>query len=436
MTDHDRELSLYVDGRNALVAGDATAIAELFRKLDVKEEGRSNLGSGVADLLASLAGAVSMGMSANVQGNSFHMTPDSYARFLELAGSTEEKLGVVSGVLRQSDGRIDTIIELVSSSPINPAVVANVQMMAAALAIRVALKELDDLVQAVDAKLDTIVRDIRDEALGNVQGTTHVLDKAFGYFEETGRLNDALWDQVSGQAAELAQAHAVALNHLNTIADGLGVKNLGKRVSNAEAAAKGELKHWLVIAAVALTNMVRMDSLEAVRSANDGSDSAAHSRHIVKSRERRMASTSAAVRDLSDAVSAAVNVDTFTRVANPMEMPRLYTAAEELQRLLRIFSSNFGLAESATIKRTQWHESVLRLGQKATEAVAGAAVAVAEGVASFPKAIGDSVEDTILHVAKGIEARRVPVDPQRPAVEAGHEAVLAPEPTEAATPHH
>lgn len=406
MTDNDRELSLYVDGTNALVAGDPTAIAELFRKLDVKEETRTNLGSGVADLLAGLAGAAATAMSANVPGNSFHMTPESYARFLELVGSTEEKLGIVSGVLRQSDGRIDTIIELVSSSPVNPAVAANVQIMAATLAIRVALKDLDTLVQAVDAKLDTIVRDNRDEALGNVQGTTHVLDKAFGFLEETGRLNDALWDQVSGQAAALAQAHAVALNHLNTIADGLAVKNLGKRVSNAEAAAKGELKHWLVIAAVALTNMVRMDSLEAVRSAHDGSDSTAHSRHIAKSRERRMASTTAALQTLSDAVSAAVDVDTFTRVTNPVDMTRLYTAGEELQRLLRIFSSNFDMPEASTIKRTQWHESVMRLGQKATGAVTGAAVAVADGVASVPKAIGGAVEDTILHVAQGIEERR------------------------------
>lgn len=434
MIDNDRELSLYVDGSDALVAGDPTAIAELFRKLDVKEETRANLGSGVADLLAGLAGAAATAMAANVEGNSFHMTPESYARFLELVGSTEEKLGIVSGVLRQSDGRIDTIIELVSSSPVNPAAAANVHIMAATLAIRVALKELDTLVQAVDAKLDTIVRDNRDEALGNVQGTTHVLDKAFGFFEETGRLNDALWDQVSGQAAVLAQAHAVALNHLNTIADGLAVKNLGKRVSSAEAAAKGELKHWLVIAAVTLTNMVRMDSLEAVRSANDGSDSTAHSRHIAKSRERRMASTTAALQNLSDAVSAAVDVDAFTRVTNPMEMAKLYTAAEELQRLLRIFSSNFGMPEASAIKRTQWHESVLRLGQKATGAVAGAAAAVAEGVVSVPKVIGDSVEDTILHVAKGIEARRAPVEPHHPEMDAGPEAASATEPEDAAKP--
>jgi hypothetical protein len=406
MTDNERELSLYVDGRNALVAGDPTAIAELFRKIDVKEEARVNLGSGVADLLAGLAGAAAIALSANIEGNSFHMTPESYARYLELIGSTKEKVGIVAGVLRQSDGRIDTIIELVGSSPVNPAAAANVHIMAATLALRVALKDLDTLVQAVDAKLDTIVRDNRDEALGNVQGTTHVLDKAFGYFEDTGRLNDALWDQVSGQAAALAQAHAVALNHLNTIAAGLAVKNLGKRVGSAEAAAKGELKHWLVIAAVALTNMVRMDSLEAVRSAHDGPDSTAHSRHIARSRERRMASTTESLQNLSAAVSAAVDVDTFTRVTNPMEIARLYTAAEELQRLLRIFSSNFGMPEASTIKRTQWHESVLRLGQKATGAVAGAAVAVADGVASVPKAIGGAVEDTILHVAQGIEERR------------------------------
>jgi hypothetical protein len=119
-----------------------------------------------------------------------------------------------------------------------------------------------------------------------------------------------------------------------------------------------------------------------------------------------MASTTAALQNLSDAVSAAVDVDTFTRLTNPIEMAKLYTAAEELQRLLRIFSSNFGMPEASTIKRTQWHESVIRIGQKAGGAVAGAATAVAEGVVAVPKAIGGAVEDTMLHVAQGIEERR------------------------------
>ncbi|WP_458779860.1 hypothetical protein [Arthrobacter sp. D3-16] len=211
---------------------------------------------------------------------------------------------------------------------------------------------------------------------------------------------------MSGQAAALAQAHAVALNHLNTIADSLTVKNFGKRVNNAEASARGELKHWLIIAAVALTNMVRMEALEAVRSVQDGSDSPAHERHIVKARERRMTITSTAIQNLSGAISKAVDVDSFTRITNPLEMPRLYTAAEEMQRLLRVFSSSFGMPEPASIERTQWHESVIRLGQKAGGVVANSAAAVAEGVASVPKAIGETVEDTILHVAQGIEARR------------------------------
>lgn len=190
------------------MAGDPTAIAELFRKLDVKEETRANLGSGLADLLAGMAGAVATAMAANAEGNSFHMTPESYARYLELIGSTEEKVGIVSGVLRQSDGRIDTIIELVGSSPVNPAAVANVQIMAATLAIRVALNELDTLIQSMDAKLDTLGRDNRDEALGNVQGTTHVLDKAFGYFEDTGQLNNTLGKRVgSAEAAANGKHH-------------------------------------------------------------------------------------------------------------------------------------------------------------------------------------------------------------------------------------
>lgn len=94
-----------------------------------------------------------------------------------------------------------------------------------------------------------------------------MLDKAFGYFEETGELTPTLWDQVAGQAAALSQMHAVALNHINALADGLSAKSFGKRLEAARNAASGELQHWLIITAVGLANMVRMDSLGIVHGA-------------------------------------------------------------------------------------------------------------------------------------------------------------------------
>lgn len=278
-------------------------------------------------------------------------------------------------------------------------------MLAAAIAIRSALHSLEVQLESIDAKLDTVLRDTRNEALGNIQGTTFILEKAFGYFEETGELTPTLWDQVAGQAAALSQMHAVALNHIDALADGLNAKSFGKRLDGARNAASGELQHWLIITAVALTNMVRMDSLEIVHGAT-GDRAGAHIRHVEQARDRRLELTRSKVQKLADAAAKASKVDTLSRVANPFELPKLYDAVSEIQRLLVVFSEAYGMPATEAFERKEWHTSLLDLGHAAGSAVAGAVGAAAGSVAAAPKAIAGGVEDSILQVAQSIEERR------------------------------
>lgn len=399
------DLALYVDGGSALVAGNPAAIAELFKKLDIPSETTSKLGTAITDMLAVAGGLAGILGQENVSGNSFQMTAESYEKYLELAGSTKEKFGLISGVLRKADGTIDTVVDLVKTSSVSPAAMGNPAMLAAALAIRTAIHNLEVQLESIDAKLDTVLRDTRNEALGNIQGTTYILDKAFGYFEETGVLTPTLWDQVSGQAAALSQMHAIALNHIDALTEDLKAKNFGKRLDGARTAASGELQHWLIITAVALTNMVRMDSLEIVHGAK--ADSAgAHVRHVEQARKRRLELTRSKVQTLADAATEATKVDTFTRVANPFEMPKLYDAVSEIQRLLTVFSEAYGMPTTAALERKEWHTSLLDLTHAAGITVAGVVGTAAGSVAAAPKAIAGGVEDTILNAAQSIEERR------------------------------
>ncbi|GAA3268851.1 hypothetical protein [Paenarthrobacter aurescens] len=401
------EIAICVDGESALVAGDPTAIAELFRVIDVPETSTSKLGSAVADMLAAasgLAGAKEAGPSA-LSGNAFTMTSESFQRYIELAGQTASKPGVVAGLARTSDGRIDTVLEFVKTSPLKSLAGGNLPVLAACLAIRTAIHSLETLMESVDAKVDVLIRDNRHEAMGNIQGTTQILDKAFGYFEETGTITSTLWDQVAGQAVSLAQAHAVALNHIDSLTDELDAKDFSVRLANAKKAANGDLQHWLIITAVTLTNAVRLDSLEIVHAETTLKDTA-HVKHVFAAKDTRLEMTRSKLQRLADVAAKAVNVSALTRVANPIDMPKLYGAVEELQRLLAVFAANFGMPEMSAVERSKWNQSVLSLGQQAGQAVAGAVTAAAGGVAAAPKAIGGGIEDRILQVAQGIEGRR------------------------------
>ena len=402
------ELAIYEEHGSCLVAGDPNAIAELFRKLDVQESSTASLGVGMIELLAGAAGLVAgAGQYAKPAGNAFQMTAESYARYLELFGATKDKAGVVSGLARTANGRIDKVLEFTKASPIHPAAAANLPVLAANVAIRTAIRKLEQLVESVDEKLDVLLRDNRDETLGNIQGSTHILDKAYGYFEETGGLNGTMWDQIAGLGVELEQARAVALTHIDCLADGLVEKNFGKRLSNAKKAAEGELQHWLIITAVALSNMARFDSLETVHAATADGDMDTHERHVAKAKLKRLDATTAKLQKLADSAAKATDVGALTRVANPLDMPQLYTAVERIQRLLALFAETYGMPEMATVTRTTWNESVWSLGQQAGQGVAGMVSAAAEGVAAVPKAIGGGVEDKILKVARSIESRRL-----------------------------
>ncbi|MFJ4287358.1 hypothetical protein ACIPY0_17090 [Paenarthrobacter nicotinovorans] len=407
MDDKTLEIAVCVDGETALVAGDPSVIAELFRVLDVPENSTSKLGSAVTDIMAAASGlaAAKEAGSAAFTGNAFTMTSQSFNRYLELAGQTAGKPGVIAGLARTSDGRIDTVLEFVRTSPLQGFAGGNLPVLAACLAIRTAIHSLETLMESVDAKLDVLIRDNRHEAMGNIQGATQILDKAFGYFEETGTITSTLWDQVAGQAVTLAQAHAVALNHIDSLSDDLEVKEFSLRLDNARKSANGELQHWLIVTAVTLTNAVRLDSLEIVHAETMLKDEA-HVHHVMAAKEARLEMTRTKLQRLADAAAKAVKVSALTRVANPIDMPKLYAAVEELQRLLNVFSDTFGMPEMSSVERSKWNQSVLSLGQQAGQAVAGAVTAAAGGVAAVPKAIGGGIEDRILHAAQSIEGRR------------------------------
>ena len=113
---------------------------------------------------------------------------------------------------------------------------------------------------------------------------------------------------------------------------------------------------------------------------------------------------------LADAATEATKVDTFTRVANPFEMPKLYDAVAEIQRLLTVFSQAYGMPATVAIERKEWHTSMLDLGHAAGTTLAGVVGTAAGTVAAAPKAIAGGVEETILNVAQSIEERRKNTD--------------------------
>ncbi|MBT2596216.1 hypothetical protein [Arthrobacter sp. ISL-72] len=400
------EIALHVDGESAIAVGDPAALALLFDRLDIDPAEPVPVGQAMADSAAAVSGLGAVGMT--LTGNWFQMTPESLAKFHELSAFNSPINGVFSAALRGGEGRFEAVAKLVQAGGINPASAANVHALAAAMALRMAVKNLEDLVKTLDVKLERVLQDSRTREMGNVQGITHVLSKSYGVFEETGNITATSWDQVTTHATQLSQAHAVALEHIDSLTRRLSVDNFKKQVEGADFASAGELQHWLVLTAVCLANMARMDALEVAHArTHDGASVASHAAVTKRASEERLAKTKESVRALADVAENAGNVDAFNRVTSPFAAARIEKSTAKIQKLLGAFSEAFGMPSiTEHMERRAWHESILDLAQEIGDGVVGAATAVTTGVASAPKAIGAAVEDSVLGLAEQIRTRR------------------------------
>ncbi|WP_395405933.1 hypothetical protein ACHMXB_22190 (plasmid) [Arthrobacter sp. UC242_113] len=400
------EIALHVEGESAIAVGDPAALAALFERLDVDPTAAVPVGQAIADTAAAVSGLGAVGMTA--KGNWFQMTPESLAKFQEFSSFNPPANGVFSAAIRGEGGRFETFVDLVQANGINPASVANAHALAAAMALRMAIKNLEDLVKRLDVKLDRVLQDSRTREMGNVQGITHVLSKIYRDFEETGTITATDWGQIDSHPTELAQLLNTALGHIDTLTQGLSAEPLKKKLESAELASNGELQHWLVLAAICLANMARMDALEIAHARTQDEASAVRQAAKVKrANEDLLAKTKETVQALANAAESAGRVEAFHRVASPFAATRLEKSTEKIRALLSAFSDAFGMpAISQHTDRRAWHESILDLAQEVSGGVVGAATAVTTGVAAAPKAIGTAVEDSFLGFADQIRSRR------------------------------
>lgn len=402
-SDSQESIALHVDGESAVAVGDPDAVAALFRKLDIKPNTPVPVGQALADSVAAISGLGAIGTSSG--GNWFQMTPESLAKFHELAGHISNG-EVFSAVLRGSGGRFNTVIDLVQTSGINPASVANVHALAASMALRMALKNIEDLIQSLGVKLDRLLQDARTKEMGNVQGVTHVLSTTYTAFEKTGKVADSTWDQITDHPTELAQSLFVALGHVETLTVGLSRGSLKERMESARYAAEGEPQHWLMLAALSLANTTRMDTLTIARAKDEEeAESLAEARRAATDELR--SKTQETIRKLADAAQELTQVSAFTRVRASLMASKTSEAVERIQLLLQAFSEVLGMPDlSGPSARSGWRKSVVDLAKEVGGGVVTATSAATNGVASFPRLISTAVEDSVLELAGQISSRR------------------------------
>lgn len=393
------EVGIHVSGDAAVLTGDRALLESLMARMDVDSTRASRLGQGSADLLAQATGMAAV-VNA-LDGSWVQLTPESTRRLAELAQFNLSQDGVFSGVFRGSMGRIDSFAKFTTGG-INPVAMANLATLTATMALRSAVARLEELAEAMDVKLDRLLDDNRAKALGDVQGLTVVLTRAFELYEATGRISETAWSQIAGHATSLAQASSHALAQIDTMTQSLNTKSLAEKASAAETIATKELRSWLVILAAAQANQQRLETLELVHVRQHDPDAVeAHAAAIRSAGANRSVAVTGRIQELVDALTAAANVSDFNRVRSPQKSRILLDSADSAGALIGVFAQIYGLDGLITgeVERESWRKSLTDFAKTTTTVVSSGARAVPVGIA---KVSGDAV----IRVAGQIEAQR------------------------------
>lgn len=388
------EVQIVVSGDSALVAGSDAAVAMLFERLDVKPSSAKPTGQSAKDLFAGILGIDAL--ASGFDPRWVHMTSESYQRLNELGSFNQLQGGLLSGVIRGDMGRIDQYMKF-DALGMNPMIKSNAALLVAVIAVRAAIADLEALVAAMDVKLDQLLEDNRIAALGDIQGLTHVLGRVFNIYQETGRITDTAWSQISGHASALAQAEARARGHVDSLANALAVKSFNDRADAVERAASGELQRWLVILAATHVNQQRLEVLELahLRQA-DAEAVAAHAEAARAAVEERRLALTDSVQRLADSLAGAADVSDANRVRSPLKARKLLREAQNTLELVTAYADVASLdIVVGDVERESWRKSLSDLAK-------GTVAEVRSSAASVPDELSRLREDQVLKKADRI----------------------------------
>ncbi|WP_210252836.1 hypothetical protein [Arthrobacter zhaoguopingii] len=376
MEHETQELGIFVSGKEAAIVGHSDLVQKFMQELAVNPELGATAKKATLDAVAAVSGIAAV--SSSMAGKTFTLTAESAELFDKLKKFNPDGGGPLAGVVRGAKGRIAAHAQF-EPTKMNPMVASNMATLSAAAALKAALADLEQLVEAMDIKLDRLLSDNRAQALGDVQGVTLVLDKAYALYEESGRISETTWTQVSGHSTALAQSSSYALNQLDVIADSLSKGTAAEKSDAIKHASGSELRSWLVLLAACHANQTRLDALEIAHvGKSEPEDVEHHVAAVERAAGRRQELAALRLQKLNDAVSATAKINDFSRVVNPLRSAATLNAVENIQQAVAQFATIYDLEGLVygDVERETWRKSLSDLSSQTRQVLGTAASSV------------------------------------------------------------
>lgn len=331
------EIQLASDGEGVLVIGDRGTIEGFLGGAGLLEHARDfalgklgvtlRAGSNLAEVASGIAEQSAMYLK---------LTPESAQRLKDAGGLMKTKTEGVSHAMLGDPGRIGKWLQVddgPASLLTNPAVLSGVGGLLSQLAHQAEAQDLKALLVRIDAKLDDVRRDQRDEVLAQIDRAAAAIAEAM-VIQDHGGDPKTLWTKVSGESATILEVQNRALLRLGALAEKVRDDNRPGALKKTMRELEQEVGLQLSILArcFELQDQFRVVELDYVL-ATAPESLEGHRKGVAEARENRRASVLATTSRLMGQLTAAGGV------ANENVLLHARAASSVFQSLISIGTS-------------------------------------------------------------------------------------------------
>lgn len=401
--DDVQSVTIIQDEQSITFLGDAGAI-----DLWLKDEGfnsKAFKAKAVQTVSMASKGAQKASDAMVESGRWVKLTKES-AELVAKYGTNGKKGNLFSGVARRKNGNIVKHLQFTKADQLNPAMLTGISGVMAQMALEQAVSEITDYLKEIDAKLDDLLRDQKDQTVSKLAGISHMIDETMLIYQQVGSISETTWSKVSGCPQDIATIQAYAIAKIKGLTEKVEREQDPKQVRPLTQQIRQEIHQWLGMLASAVKMQDQVSCIELARVCQEEPEQLeAHKKGVVLARNKRLEEIEQSLNALGRQLETKVGIVGGKVLLNPYSSPHAIANIESITGDLNTFASTLQLEHIHLHVEDgpTWIQAAGKAVDDTGKALQNAGQQTAHAVQDAGNAIAKGAQDTGAAVARGMQ---------------------------------
>ena len=201
------------------------------------------------------------------------------------------------------------------------------------MALEQAVSEITDYLKDIDAKLDDLLRDQKDQTVSKLAGISHMIDETMLIYQQVGSISETTWSKVSSCPQDIATIQAYAIAKIKGLTEKVEREQDPKQIRPLTQQIRQEIHQWLGMLASAVKMQDQVSCIELARVCQGEPEQLeAHKKGIVLARNKRLEEIEQSLNALGEQLEAKAEHRGRAGIAEPIQLTSCHRQHREHHR--------------------------------------------------------------------------------------------------------